>query len=297
MRGTIYFRILVLGLVCQSSALHCWGQSSTLSLSKLVQSQLEQSASQAAKRIQEAKIVLNRPGVVVLDFVNLDDNKRSKLGVALADRFSDALESYASNFKVVPRSTLQDFLRDCWLDSEETHNQEVAKWLGDQLHAIGVIQGSIQLLSDGQVKLLVRVIGLGPVRVTESRLAASPDFRDLFEKVAPAIIPEPQKADEESGIYKLGDRGVVMPDGVCIYCPNPSYNNPARAAKYQGSVRLSAILGIDGRLTAIRVVKYAPFGLTDLAIESVRTWQMKPCEKDGKPVAARVPIEIVWRLL
>jgi|SRR5579864_6800914 len=298
MARATHFRVLVFLLFSQSSALYSWGQSPSLSLSKPAQAQLEESAGRVAKRIQEAQILLNRPGVAVLDFANLNDKNRSRLGVALADKFSDALESYASKFAVIPRGTLQGFLRDHWLDGEETRNQEVAKWLGDQLHAIDVIQGTIELLSDGRVKLLVRVIGLGPVRVTESRLAASPDFRDLFEKVAPAIVPEPQKADdEESGIYEFGDRGVVMPDGACIYCPNPSYNNPARAAKYQGSVRLSAILGIDGRLSAIRVIKYAPFGLTDLAIESVRTWQMKPCEKDGKPVPARVPVEITFRLL
>jgi len=296
MRRAAYLRILSLVSACHSCALLCCGQSSTLSLSKTAQAQLEESAGRVAKRIQGAQILLNRPGVVVLDFANLDDNKRSTLGITLSDRFSDTLERYASKFKVIPRSTLQDFLRNYWLDSEETRNQEVAKWLGDQLHAIDVIQGTIELLSDGQVKLRVRVIGISPVHVTESRLAASPNFRDLFKQIAPAIVPEAQKADEESGVYNFGDPGIVMPDGACIHCPNPDYNNPARAAKYQGSVRLSAILGTDGTLSAIKVVKYAPFGLTDLAIESVRTWRMKPCEKDGKPVAARVPIEIIWRL-
>lgn len=290
-------RVFIFVLVRLLFGPHCWGQSPTVTLSSLAQAQLERSASEVAKRIQDAQVLLNRPGVVVLDFANLDDNKRSKLGVALADRFSDALESYASKFRVIPRSTLQDFLRNYWLDSEETRNQEVAKWLGDQLHAIDVIQGTVELLSDAKVKLRIRVIGLWPARVAESRLAASPDFRDLFEQAAPALIPEPQKIDEEPGLYKFGDPGIVMPDGACIHCPNPDYNNPARAAKYQGSARFSAILGIDGKLSAIRVVKYAPFGLTDLAIESLRTWRMKPCEKDGKPVAARVPIEIVWRLL
>jgi TonB family protein len=191
----------------------------------------------------------------------------------------------------------EDFLRVHWLDGEETRNQEVAKWLAERLHAIGVIQGSIELLSDGQVKLLLRVVGLGPVRVIEARLAASTDFHDLFDQAASSFAPEPEKIDEEPGTYKVGDAGIVMPHGACVYCPNPDYTDPARKAKYQGTVQLSAILGTDGRLSAIKVIKYAPFDLTDRAIEAVRTWHMKPCEKDGKPVAARVPVEITFRLL
>ncbi len=297
MRRVAGLRILPLMVACSSFAPYSWCQSSVLVLSKLAQAQLDESASQVAKRIQEAQIVLNRPGIVVLDFANLNDGNRSRLGVALADQFSHALESYGSKFTIVSRTALQDFLRSHWLDGEETRNVEVAKWLADRLNAIGVVQGTIELLSDGQVKLLARVVGLGPVRLVEGRLAASANFRDLFDAAAPSYAPESENVDAEPGIYKFGDPGVVMPDHACIHCPDADYTDPARAAKYQGRVQLSAILGIDGRLSAIKVVKYAPFDLTDRAIEIVRTWRMKPCEKDGKPVATRISIEMTWHLL
>lgn len=295
MRRATYFRILIFAIACHSSLFPCWCQSS-LTLTSLDQAQLDKSASDVAKRLQKAHI-LSQSGVVVVDFANLNDKNRSRLGVALADQFSDALQSYASKFTIVPRSTLRDFLHSHMLEGEETRNQEVAKWLADRLHAVGVIQGTIELLSDGQVKLLLRVVGPGPLQSIEARLPAQPDFHDLFDQMVPSLPPEPEKIAEEPGIYKQGDAGVVMPEHVCISCPTPEYTDLARKAKYQGGVKLSAVLGTDGKLSAIRVIKFAPFDLTDQAIEAVGTWRMKPFTKDGNPVPVRLEIEVVFRLL
>lgn len=273
-----------------------YSQSSNLQLPIVTKNQLEQSASQVAERIQRSQMLLNRPGIVVLDFANLIDKNRSQLGVVLADQFSDALENYAYRFAVIPRKALRDFLQVHWLDGEEVRNEEVAKWLTGQVHGIAAIQGTIELLSNGQAKLLLRLVGLGPARTIEVRLADSADFHDLFEQVAPSSEPEADKIGEEPGVYKFGDPGIVMPERACVYCPTPEYTDLARKVKYQGTVQLSAILGPDGRLSAIKVIKYAPFGLAERAIETVHNWQMKPCQKDGKPVAVRVPIETTWRL-
>jgi len=290
------FRALMFAIVCHSSALPSLCQSSTLTLTSPAQAQLEKSASEAAKRFGKVHIAIGS-AVLVVDFANLDDKNRSQLGVALADQFSNAIQSYVSNFTVVPRNALQDYLHTHLLEGEETRNQEVAKWLAERFHAEGVIQGTIELLSNGELKLLLRVLGPGPSHSVEARLPAQPEFRGLFAQVVPSFAPEPEKIGEEPGVYQEHDPGVVMPAHVCIFCPNPDYTNLARKAKYQGDVKLSAVLGTDGKVSAIRVTKFAPFDLTDQAIEAVRTWRMNPYTKDGNAVPVRVDIEIVFRLL
>jgi periplasmic protein TonB len=97
----------------------------------------------------------------------------------------------------------------------------------------------------------------------------------------------------EPGVYRPGDPGLTMP--VCEYCPIPQDTDLSRKAKYQGSVKLSVLIGVDGRLGSITVLKEAPFNLTTAAVEAAETWRLKPGKKDGQPVPVRVPIEIMFR--
>jgi TonB family protein len=83
---------------------------------------------------------------------------------------------------------------------------------------------------------------------------------------------------------------------TCVYCPDPSYSDASRAAKFQGVVVLSVVVTLEGKADSIYVVKGAPFGLATKAIAAVRTWKFKPAQKDGMPVPVRVPVELTLRL-
>jgi hypothetical protein len=258
--------------------------------------QLEAAADRIADHIRSVKTEPLHPRVIVLDFSNQDGKQRSILSVALADQLAEFLGNRASGFEVVDRNDLHEYLSKHWLDDEELRNSEVANWLAGQLHAAVTVQASLEILADGQLKALAKVFGVGPVWFTESRIALTEDMRSMFEKTAPSQEPQPDKIEPEPGVFDLHDAGVSMPGSACIYCPNPEFTNAARKAKYQGTVKLSAVLGIDGHLSAVKVVKFAPFDLTQRSIETVLKWRMKPCEKDGKPAPVRLPIETTFRL-
>jgi hypothetical protein len=258
--------------------------------------QLEVCADRIAHHIRSAKTEPLHPRVIVLDFSNQDGKQRSLLGVALADTLAESLGNRAAGFEVLGRNDLHEFLSKHWLDDEELRNRDVADWLADQLHAAAVVQASLEILADGQLRVLAKVLGLGPVWFTEGRIVLTEDMRSMFEKTAPSLEPPPDQIAPELGVFNLRDEGVTMPASACISCPNPDYTDPARKGKYQGTVQLSAVLGIDGRLSAIKVVKFAPFDLTQRSIETVLGWRMKPCEKDGKPVPVRLQIETTFNL-
>ncbi len=98
------------------------------------------------------------------------------------------------------------------------------------------------------------------------------------------------------GMFRAGVNGVGQP--ACIYCPNPDYSDEARKAKYQGSVLLDVIVTADGRVIDPRVLKGPGLGLEEKAISAVKNWRMRPATgPNGKPVACRVNIEVVFRLL
>jgi len=98
------------------------------------------------------------------------------------------------------------------------------------------------------------------------------------------------------GEFRAGVNGVGQP--ACIYCPNPDYSDEARKAKYQGSVLLDVIVTADGRVIDPRVLKGPGLGLEEKAIAAVKNWRMRPATgPNGRAVACRVNIEVVFRLL
>src|SRR5207249_346811 len=99
-----------------------------------------------------------------------------------------------------------------------------------------------------------------------------------------------------AGMFGAGVNGVGQPG--CIYCPNPDYSDEARKAKYQGRVLLDVIVTADGRVIEPRVLKGPGLGLEEKAISAVKNWRMRPASgPNGKPVACRVNIEVVFCLL
>jgi TonB family protein len=91
--------------------------------------------------------------------------------------------------------------------------------------------------------------------------------------------------------------GAAVRSPECAYCPRPEYSDQARLAKYQGSVLLNVVVLANGKAGRIEILKGVGMGLDEKAMEAVRTWQFKPAiGRDGKPIAAVVPIEVVFQL-
>jgi TonB family protein len=74
------------------------------------------------------------------------------------------------------------------------------------------------------------------------------------------------------------------------------YSDKARKAKVQGVVLVSTMISDDGSPTDIKVVKGLGMGLDEKAVEAVSKYRFRPAMKDGEPVAARITIEVNFRL-
>jgi len=95
------------------------------------------------------------------------------------------------------------------------------------------------------------------------------------------------------GVYRIGG-GVSAPR--LLYGPDPEFSEEARKAKYEGTVILWMIVGMDGRTHEIRVQRSLGMGLDEKAIEAVRVWRFEPARKNGQPVAVQVNVEVNFRL-
>jgi TonB family protein len=88
--------------------------------------------------------------------------------------------------------------------------------------------------------------------------------------------------------------GVIAPRA--IYAPHPEFSETARKAGFQGTCVLSLIVGTDGKPRDIRVERKLGMLLDEKAVEAVRNWTFEPGQKDGKPVAVQVNVEVSFRL-
>ena len=75
------------------------------------------------------------------------------------------------------------------------------------------------------------------------------------------------------------------------------YTDEAKAAKIEGTVGLTIVVGIDQRAHDIKVTKSLDPGLDASAIASIKAWRFQPGTKNGKPVPVRAKIEVNFRLL
>lgn len=277
-------------------------QVTVFTLNRLDQSRLDSLATLAAEKIREAKLAERERKVLVMDFFRNSPGTSSQLGTILADRFSDSLAAYSSGMEVLDRKTLQDFLHQNWTTLEDFRSYEVCLAVARQLGATGAILGTLTE-NNSNITLTLHLEGFGPKENEDDvfswrdrtiRFSSTEDMRAAFFQPGPNYSRKAEEVPEEPGVLKAGLNGVTVP--LCGYCPDPDYSNPARAAKFQGTVALSIVVTAQGQVTGVYVLKGAPFGLTAQAISATKNWRFQPGQKDGKPVAVRVPIEITFRL-
>lgn len=288
---TVAFFLLLPETICSQSA--------NLELTPADQSAVDSLAASAARRIRNANLEEKEPKLLVVDFFRDEPGASSRLGTLLADRFSESLASYAVGLKVLDRSILKDYLVENWTTLEDLQSSGVCLQIGRELGAMGVILGTVHE-ENGQLSLTTHLEGFRPppqesreeLDPAESiRILLTPEIHSLLFQPGPNYSRKRDEIPEEPGVFT---NGVTTPR--CILCPSPAYSDPARAAKFQGTVTLSIVVTAQGETTAVYVLKGAPFGLTAKTIEAVKGWRFAPAQKDGQPVANRVPVEATFRL-
>ena len=200
------------------------------------------------------------------------------------------------------RKILKDYLIREWTTLEDLSTSDGCFRIGRQLGAAGVIVGTLHE-DNGYIELAVDPEGFGPLPKNADLFQATHEsirfptnerLHSLLYERGPNYARGADQIPAEPGVFAAGKDGVTSP--VCIFCPQPEYSDAARGAKYQGSAQVSVVVTVDGHITDVYVLKGAPFGLTEQIVETTKRWTLRPAEKDGKPVAARVSIETTWHL-
>jgi TonB family protein len=109
-----------------------------------------------------------------------------------------------------------------------------------------------------------------------------------------------------NGPFRLGGGSGPGGDGIPVMGPNlrptilyrekAKYTEEARLNKVEGTVMLTIVFGVDGRIHDIRTVRGLPYGLTETSIEAARKIRFHPALRDGKPTPVRATLEFSFAL-
>jgi TonB family protein len=137
-----------------------------------------------------------------------------------------------------------------------------------------------------------------PGNMNGNPVAVAVCLRVPFIHVQPAI-PRLGPCPPAGGIgpgraFRMGS-GITPPHPTHV--ADPEYSNEARKKKIEGVVLLSTLVNEQGMPTDIRVERGLGYGLDERAVAAVSEYRFEPAmDRDGKPVAVRISIEVNYRL-
>jgi TonB family protein len=122
-----------------------------------------------------------------------------------------------------------------------------------------------------------------------------PYYRDFFAKREGRLTPP----DQATGDLRLALAGSKSADKELprpTFSPDPEYSESARQLKFQGTVVVSLMIDPSGLPRDPQILLPVGVGLDDAAIAAVSKWKFAPAERDGKPVATTISVEIDFHL-
>lgn len=111
------------------------------------------------------------------------------------------------------------------------------------------------------------------------------------EQPPPPPPTPPHKSSVPRTVRMGGD--VIAAHG--LFLPPPPYPPLAKIAHIQGTVVLEAIIGIDGTINDLKVVKGQPM-LARAALDAVKAWRYQPTLLNGEPVEVLTEIDVNFKL-
>jgi protein TonB len=135
-----------------------------------------------------------------------------------------------------------------------------------------------------------RASGDGVIGALFDKLANYTPVPKLIEH-AVAAPPEPAPAPVIERV-KLGGR---VKQAVILHRVEPTYPDLALRTRVSGEVELEGVIGTDGRMKELRVLRGHPL-LRGAALAAVSQWVYRPTTLNGDPVEVVAPITVTFRL-
>ena len=224
------------------------------------------------------------PGIVIVPGMAPEENQTAK---SLAER----LRTGFGLAKVEASPTANLFLQP---GAEETVNTSAGKidvrikliqyTIPAAAFEVAIVNGKENL---GEAKLIVE---RGKQGIMGGRDGAEAPY--FFVVLEPRVaLPPPAP-----GIHKVDEPGIKSPKLIKKIAP--VYPEEARKAGVTGDVIVSALIGEDGAVQHVEVLRPLEKGCTEAAVEAVKQWLYEPARsaETGKPVRVYFTVTVAFRL-
>lgn len=104
----------------------------------------------------------------------------------------------------------------------------------------------------------------------------------------------PPPSENESAVDFPGP-GLTAPEALLSV--QPLYSEENRKAHIEGTVTIKCVIGTDGLFHDPVIEKGLTKELNQLALDAMTFWRLHPVSEGSRAVAARVPVQIAFRLL
>jgi TonB family protein len=135
---------------------------------------------------------------------------------------------------------------------------------------------------------VVLVVLTFPLKTASSVKEAQPGLLSTLSISENVAAERDNSCQQNMGAYRIGE----LRGPLAIYCPEAACTTKAMKAHCQGADVLSLVVNAKGRVTEVQVVKGLGGEFDQSAMKTVRTWRFKPATLRGRPVPARVDVEI-----
>jgi protein TonB len=125
---------------------------------------------------------------------------------------------------------------------------------------------------------------LDPILASAIHIPAAPPPPVRVETPPVELAPPP--------LYRVG--GKVRPP-TPLATPAPEYPPLARQARVEGIVNLEAVIGVDGTICSVKLVR-GPALLVAAAMAAVRTWRYTPPSLNGEPIEVVMYVDVRFQL-
>ena len=241
---------------------------------------LDSLAEKLAPEIDRARV----KSIAVVDFV-VADERPNDLGWYLADKLSDSIVLKSPATLVVDRMKLQPI---------GTVSSPVAPTDADALKRLGATV-SVNSVAAGKIEITPNdyVITVVLLKVSDGSTIASVAYHLPHSRMIDLLSPAGDHASSKPA--RAGVMGVGVP--VCLYCPVPG--DPRKFTNNQPeNVILSVVVSASGAAEKITVVRSPGYTLSEMAVEAVSGWRLRPAPgEDGKPTPVIVPVEVTFKSL
>jgi protein TonB len=110
----------------------------------------------------------------------------------------------------------------------------------------------------------------------------------------PSPQPPPPQRLKPNPSQPIRMGGIVIAAKI-VYQPKPEYPELARMTRVEGAVEFEAVIGKDGTIEELKVLKGHPL-LVKAALEAVRQWRYQPTLLNGEPVEVVTEITVNFKL-